>query len=61
MRVLMQGNVSGLQVLKFGKWVAVEPIPIAFVLLRGLDVVPDRSGLSVSDSSRNGVPSTTHY
>ncbi|XP_057836576.2 LOW QUALITY PROTEIN: protein DMR6-LIKE OXYGENASE 1 [Cryptomeria japonica] len=30
--VLMQGEVSGLQVLKDGKWVAVEPIPNAFVV-----------------------------
>ncbi|XP_057836531.2 protein DMR6-LIKE OXYGENASE 2 isoform X1 [Cryptomeria japonica] len=30
--VLMQGDVSGLEVLKDGKWVAVEPIPNAFVV-----------------------------
>ncbi|XP_057836530.2 protein DMR6-LIKE OXYGENASE 1 [Cryptomeria japonica] len=30
--VLMQGDLSGLQVLKDGKWVAVEPIPNAFVV-----------------------------
>ncbi|XP_059065791.1 protein DMR6-LIKE OXYGENASE 1 [Cryptomeria japonica] len=30
--VLTQGDVSGLQVLKDGKWVAVEPIPNAFVV-----------------------------
>ncbi|XP_059066718.1 protein DMR6-LIKE OXYGENASE 2-like [Cryptomeria japonica] len=30
--VLMQGDVSGLQVLKDGKWFAVEPIPNAFVV-----------------------------
>ncbi|XP_057836565.2 protein DMR6-LIKE OXYGENASE 1-like [Cryptomeria japonica] len=30
--VLMQGDVSGLQVLKDEKWVAVEPIPNAFVV-----------------------------
>ncbi|KAH9324282.1 hypothetical protein KI387_004460 [Taxus chinensis] len=33
--VLMQGDVSGLQVLKHGKWVAVEPIPNAFVVNLG--------------------------
>jgi len=33
--VLMQGNVSGLQVLRNGKWVAVEPIPNAFVVNMG--------------------------
>jgi isopenicillin N synthase-like dioxygenase len=33
--VLMQGGVSGLQVLKYGKWVAVEPIPNAFVVNLG--------------------------
>uniref|UniRef100_A0A0D6QZJ6 Fe2OG dioxygenase domain-containing protein n=1 Tax=Araucaria cunninghamii TaxID=56994 RepID=A0A0D6QZJ6_ARACU len=30
--VLMQGDVSGLHVLKDGKWVAVDPIPNAFVV-----------------------------
>ncbi|KAH9324279.1 hypothetical protein KI387_004457, partial [Taxus chinensis] len=30
--ILMQGDVSGLQVLKEGKWVAVDPIPNAFVV-----------------------------
>eukprot|EP01018_Ginkgo_biloba_P034488 Gb_32875 [translate_table: standard] len=30
--VLLQGDVSGLQVLKNGQWVAVEPIPNAFVV-----------------------------
>ncbi|KAH9305538.1 hypothetical protein KI387_009942, partial [Taxus chinensis] len=30
--VLMQGDVSGLQVLKDDKWVSVEPIPNAFVV-----------------------------
>ena len=33
--VLMQGDVSGLQVLKDGKWVTVEPIPNAFVVHLG--------------------------
>ena len=33
--VLMQGDVSGLQVLKNGKWVAVEPIANAFVVNLG--------------------------
>jgi len=33
--VLMQGDVSGLQVLRNGKWVAVEPIPNAFVINLG--------------------------
>jgi len=39
--VLMQGDVSGLQVLRNGKWVAVEPIPNAFVINLGdqLEVV----------------------
>ncbi|KAH9297606.1 hypothetical protein KI387_029288, partial [Taxus chinensis] len=30
--VLMQGDVSGLQVLKNDKWVSIEPIPNAFVV-----------------------------
>ncbi|XP_059065973.1 protein DMR6-LIKE OXYGENASE 2 isoform X2 [Cryptomeria japonica] len=30
--VLQQGDLSGLQVLKNGKWIAVEPIPNAFVV-----------------------------
>ncbi|XP_057836574.2 protein DMR6-LIKE OXYGENASE 1 [Cryptomeria japonica] len=30
--ILMQGDVSGLQVLKDGKWVAVKPIPNAFMV-----------------------------
>jgi len=33
--VLMQGDVSGLQVFKNGKWVAVEPIANAFVVNLG--------------------------
>ena len=33
--VLMQSDVSGLQVLKNGKWAAVEPIPNAFVVNLG--------------------------
>eukprot|EP00253_Pinus_taeda_P034671 PITA_34671 len=33
--VLMQGDVSGLQVLKNGKWVAVEPVRNAFVVNLG--------------------------
>ncbi|GLJ42598.1 hypothetical protein SUGI_0882970 [Cryptomeria japonica] len=33
--VLMQGLVSGLQVLRDGKWVAVEPTPNAFVVNLG--------------------------
>lgn len=33
--VLMQGDISGLQVQKNGKWVAVEPIPNAFVVNLG--------------------------
>eukprot|EP00253_Pinus_taeda_P006491 PITA_06491 len=33
--VLMQGDVNGLQVLKNGKWVSVEPIPNAFVINLG--------------------------
>jgi len=33
--ILMQGDVSGLQVLKNGRWVAVEPIPNAFVVNLG--------------------------
>jgi isopenicillin N synthase-like dioxygenase len=39
--VLMQGDVSGLQVLRKGKWVAVEPITNAFVINLGdqLEVV----------------------
>jgi len=42
--VLMQGDVSGLQVLKNGKWVAVEPIANAFVVNLGdqLQVVSNR-------------------
>ena len=30
--VLMQGDVSGLQVLRKGKWVVVEPIANAFII-----------------------------
>lgn len=33
--VLMQGDVNGLQVLKNGKWVSVEPIANAFVINLG--------------------------
>eukprot|EP00253_Pinus_taeda_P012359 PITA_12359 len=33
--VLMQGDVNGLQVLKNGKWVAVQPITNAFVINLG--------------------------
>jgi len=33
--VLMQGDVSGLQVLKKGKWVSVEPVTNAFVVNMG--------------------------
>jgi isopenicillin N synthase-like dioxygenase len=33
--VLMQGNENGLQVLKNGKWVAVNPIANAFVINLG--------------------------
>ena len=33
--VLMQNDVSGLQVIKNGKWVAVEPITNAFVVNLG--------------------------
>jgi len=33
--VLMQGDVSGLQVLKKGKWVSVEPVANAFVVNLG--------------------------
>jgi len=33
--LLMQGEVSGLQVLRNGKWDAVEPIPNAFVVNMG--------------------------
>jgi isopenicillin N synthase-like dioxygenase len=36
--VLMQGDVSGLQVIKEGKWVAVEPIPNAFVVNLGVQM-----------------------
>jgi isopenicillin N synthase-like dioxygenase len=30
--ILMQDGVSGLQVLKDGKWITVEPLPHAFVI-----------------------------
>eukprot|EP00253_Pinus_taeda_P036028 PITA_36028 len=33
--LLMQGEVSGLQVLRNGKWVNLEPIPNAFVVNMG--------------------------
>lgn len=33
--ILMQGNVPGLQVLKDGEWIGVEPIPDAFAFFLG--------------------------
>jgi len=42
--VLMQGDVSGLQVIKEGKWVAVEPISNAFVVNLGVQIEVIRKG-----------------
>ncbi|XP_006352743.1 hyoscyamine 6-dioxygenase-like [Solanum tuberosum] len=33
--ILLQDNVHGLQIFKDGKWIAVEPIPNAFVVIIG--------------------------
>eukprot|EP00253_Pinus_taeda_P032536 PITA_32536 len=42
--LLMQGEVSGLQVLRNGKWVAVEPITNAFVVNMGDKLQVVRNG-----------------
>jgi len=65
--VLMQGDVSGLQVLRKGRWVAVEPIANAFVINLGdqLEVVSNGRFRSVehraitnTHSARISIPTS---
>jgi isopenicillin N synthase-like dioxygenase len=44
--VLTQSDVSGLQVLRNGEWVAVEPIPNAFVINSGDQLKVSNKGTS---------------
>ncbi|KAL7601582.1 hypothetical protein Lser_V15G27115 [Lactuca serriola] len=36
--MLQQGNISGLQALKDGRWIGIEPLPNAFVVIPGLQL-----------------------
>ncbi|XP_059065790.1 protein DMR6-LIKE OXYGENASE 1 [Cryptomeria japonica] len=56
--VLMQGDVSGLQVLKDGKWFAVEPIPNAFVV-NVADQIEVVSNGRFKSAEHRGVTNTT--
>ncbi|GLJ22871.1 hypothetical protein SUGI_0431330 [Cryptomeria japonica] len=56
--VLLQGNVSGLQVFKNGQWCAVEPIPNAFVVNVGDQLQVLSNGIYKSVIHRAVVNST---
>ncbi|GLJ42599.1 hypothetical protein SUGI_0882980 [Cryptomeria japonica] len=55
---LMQGDVSGLQELKDGKWVAVEPIPNAFVVIsNGRFKSSEHRAITNKTTARISIPS----